>query len=239
MLIRCSSIGKIMGAARSIPDDAPAEILAITKKTKRTDEEKLALEQYKDGILSETAKSYLNALAKEHVYQYRKDLDIKIFAKGRECEEALIDMANRVFGMFITKNEERRSDEFITGEPDLILESENAIWDIKNAWSLDTFPATPEEAHNDDYEWQLRGYMRLFNKEHARIVYGLVSTPEHLCRYEQRDLHEVNHIPENMRITVCDYTRDLELEAKMLKKVKQAQVYIDQQIERIKSAHNF
>lgn len=235
--LRCSSIGKIMGTAKSVPDDAPEEILAISRKTKRSDEEKAALEAYKDSILSETAKSYLNSLAKEGVYQYRKELDICMFAKGKECEETLIDMANRVFGMFLVKNTERRSDEFITGEPDLVLD--DAIWDIKNAWSLDTFPPTPAEAHNDDYEWQLRGYMRLFDKPYARIVYGLVNTPEHLRRYEQADLHEVSHIPENMRITVCDYKRDSKLEEKMIQKVVAAQAYIQRQTELILGSHTF
>jgi hypothetical protein len=238
-LIRCSSIGQIMGTPRSIPSDAPANIKAIVKKNNRTDEEKIILEQYKESCLSETAKSYLNKLAKEFVYSYRKDLEMRYLEKGKECEQDLIDLANMVFGLFLEKNSERRSTDLITGEPDLILDEHNAIWDIKNAWSLDTFPATPEEAHNDDYEWQLRGYLHLFDKQYARVVYGLVNTPEHLIRYEQRDLHIVSHLPANMRITVCDYVRDMKLEQKMLEKCRKAQDYIAEQIKRIQAEHNF
>jgi hypothetical protein len=236
-LIRCSSIGQIMGAAQSIPDDAPEHIKAIAASKKRTDDDKKTLEEYKNSILSASAKSYLNKLAKEAVYNYRKHLEIKYFKKGIACEDDLIDLANRVFFMFLSKNKERRSNELITGEPDLILD--DAIWDVKNAWSLDTFPVTPEEAHNPDYEWQLRGYLHLFDKQHARIVYGLVDTPEELYRYEQADLHIVSHLPPNMRITVCDYVRDMEKERLMLIKLEKAQQYIIDQMARIQAAHNY
>lgn len=236
-LIRCSSIGKIMGAAQSIPDDAPENIKAIAASKKRTDEEKATLEEYKNSILSATAKSYLNTVAKELVYAYHKQLEIKYFKKGIQCEDDLIDLANHVFHMFLSKNTTRRSTDLITGEPDLILD--DAIWDVKNAWSLDTFPVTPEEAHNPDYEWQLRGYFYLYDKQYGRIVYGLVDTPEELYRYEQADLHIVSHLPKNMRITVCDYVRDMEKERLMLVKAEKAQQYIIDQIERIKNAHNF
>jgi len=226
-----------MGAAQSIPEDAPAHIRAIADSKKRTDEEKRTIELYKQTILSASAKTYLNGLAKEIIYCYRKNLEIKYFKKGIECEQSLIDLVNQVFGMFLEKHTERRSDEFITGEPDLLLE--DTVIDVKNAWSLDTFPVTPEEAHSDEYEWQIRGYLRLFNKQYGRVIYGLVDTPEDLIRYEQEDLHRVSHFPQNMRLTVCEYIRDMQKESFMIEKVKAAQQYMLEQVERINAAHRF
>lgn len=236
-LIRCSSIGKIMTSAQSMPDDAPVNILEIKRKTKRTDEEKATFEAFKESILSETAKTYLTGLAKEQVYSYRGELNTKIFEKGKRCEQEAIDLINSVYFMDLEKNIERRNNGIITGEPDLIIE--DTIWDVKNAWSIETFPSLPEDAHNSDYEWQIRGYLCLFDKQFGGIRYCFVDTPEELCRYEPQQLHQARHIPTPMRVTPVDYVRDMVLEAKMLAKCKLAQQYIESQIERIKAAHIF
>lgn len=238
-LIRCSSIGKIMTTAQSVPDDAPENILAIKKKTKRTGEEKATYEAYKESILSETAKTYLKGLAQEQVYGYRDEVNTRIFEKGKRCEQDAIDLINSVFFTDMQKNVERRDNGIITGEPDLISPCGKKGYDVKNAWSLSTFPSLPEDAHDDNYEWQLRGYACLFGWEEFGIRYCIASTPDDLCQYEPAHLHNVSHIPMHMRVTCIDYKRDLALENKMLAKCKAAQAYIEEQIKRIKAAHQY
>lgn len=188
------------------------------------------------GELSETAKSYCLELAKQHVYNYEVELDkVKVLQKGLQVEQDSIDLFNIVTGSFCVKNTQRFSTDLLTGEPDII--TEDCITDIKSAWSLATFPVLPDQAHSDLYEYQLRAYMHLADKPHATLAYCLVSTPEELCRYEDYRLHFVDEIPPEMRVTLVHYTRDMELEQKMLARAARAQAYTLELIEKIKAAH--
>lgn len=188
-------------------------------------------------VLSAGAKTYLNRLAKEHVYGYREKLDTKPIQKGLECEDASIELFNSVFFTDYVKNTERVKNEWLTGECD--IQGDDVIVDIKTPWSLATFPSTPEDGENPDYEWQLRAYMMLYEKPRAVLAYCLVDTPERLMAYEDEAVHRVSHLPAAMRVTVLHFDRDAEKEAQMIEKCKAAQVYIEQQIERIKNAHKF
>lgn len=212
IILRPSSIGQIMGEPRS----------------------KAAKEA---GELSETAKTYLNQLAKEQVYGYRKQIDNKYMQKGRMVEDDSISLFNLVFGTDYEKHVGRIETDLLSGECD--IKGDDLIIDIKSSWSLDTFPATPEDGKNDDYEWQGRAYMHLYDKPKFDLAYCLVSTPDELCKYESPDAHCVDHIPVNMRVTVLHFDRDMALEQKMLDRARRAQQYVLQQIERIKSAHQF
>ena len=216
-LIRASFVGKIM-AEPKIKADKEA------------------------GNLSEGAKTALNKLAKEIVYDYRAELNTKPIKKGLQCEQDSIDLFNRVFFTFHEKNETRISNELMTGECDIL--ADDVIIDIKSSYSLDTFPAvapydTVEKMRSDDYYWQGVMYMYLYDKPRYEVAYCMVDTPEEFCQYEQTALHCVSHISENMRVTVWRFDRNLDDEAKMIEKCKKAQAYIVEQIQRIKDAHNF
>jgi hypothetical protein len=110
-----------------------------------------------------------------------------------------------------SKNTERLTNEWLTGEADIVLD--DRIIDIKTSWSLETFPATLEEAINKDYEWQLRAYLMLYDKPLAHLCYCMVSThPSLLNEWENLSLHQVDHIDASKRITSILFERDLELE---------------------------
>ena len=85
--------------------------------------------------------------------------------------------------MLFIKNKERKSNEFITGEPD---NTQGKIRDIKSSWSLSTFPMHDDRLTNIDYWWQLQGYMELFDLEESELIYCLVDTPEELINDEMR-----------------------------------------------------
>ena len=205
MLIRCSSLAKIM----------------TEPKTKA------------EGVLSKGAKTYLTGLAKEVVYGYREEISSKAMEKGTRCEQDSIDLYNQVFFSSLTKNAERRSNDCITGEPDLIGKDFGV--DIKTAWSLCTFPALPDDM--PDYEWQARGYMCLFDLPRWDIAYCMIDTPDDLIGYEQYGIHKVSEIDPHLRVTVVSYLRDPEKESRMLDKARAAQLYIAETIERIKTIH--
>ena len=165
----------------------------------------------KSELLSETTKSYIRSVAKQDFYGYNLELNNKYILKGINQEDDSINLLNSVNFTNYSKNTERLNNEWLTGEADIILD--DRIIDIKTSWSLETFPATLEEAINKDYEWQLRAYMMLYDKNYASLVYCMVSTdPSLLNEWENLSLHQVDHIDPSKRITSILFERDLELE---------------------------
>lgn len=185
----------------------------------------------KSEVLSETAKSYIKQMAKEDFYGYYSELDNKYINKGKQCEQDSINLLNLVNFTSYTKNEQRINNEVLTGEADIV--AENEIIDIKTSWSLDTFPALPEDINAKDYEMQLRGYMLLYNKDKASVVYCMVDTPEELRTWENAQLHEVSHIAPEKRVTAISFERDLEIEKQIIEKCTVAIEYYKEYINKL------
>ena len=182
----------------------------------------------KGEVLSQTAKSYIIQLAKENFYGYRTELNNKYVLKGLEQEQDSIDLLNAVRFENYVKNEERAENEYLTGSCDII--TDDLILDLKTSWSLDTFPATSYELKDlNDYEWQGRAYMYLYDRPTFELVYVMVSThPEFLSLYDPMDMHEVDHIDPAKRITSIRFERDKELEIRMEEKLLAASLFYEQ-----------
>ena len=187
-------------------------------------------------ILSVGAKTYLNKLAKESVYEYCPIIKSKYLDKGIICEDEAIRLYNEVHFTDLVKNTERRNNGLISGECDLYIPKKRGI-DIKCSWSLDTFPVMTEDCHDKDYEWQCRGYMMLFDVPVWDVAYCLVSTPDELIWEGEEDLHYVDHIDPQMRITCIRYERDLKLEDKIKEKATAAITYIAETKKKILLLH--
>lgn len=234
---RASSLGLIMSDAKTIDDRLMTpEIAAISRKTKKTDEEKAILQPLLEQSLSAGAKTEIEAMAKEYVYGYNEVISGKFMDKGLIVEDESIALYNSVFFTDYKKNTERRTNEWVTGECDIFTGSK--IIDIKSAWSLATFPARAAAGVDKNYEWQIRAYMMLWNVDQAEIAYCMVNTPDELIKYEQEELHYVDHIDEALRVTVVPYVRDMALEEKIKFKVEAARRYLTELVEEIKQQHN-
>ena len=190
------------------------------------------------GGLSVTAKTYLKSIAKKISYDYETELDIKSFAKGKACEDAGIGLINQVYFKNYKKHVGRIKTELMSGECDIFVPSV-LVRDVKNAWSLDTFPVLVEDAHTSDYEWQLRAYMHLYDVNQAYLDWVLIDTPDELIKWEPEHLHKVSHIDPCLRVTTVYYERDMELEEKMLNKCRAAQIYIEEVKKQILIDHNY
>ena len=192
-----------------------------------------------DG-LSVGAKTALNGMAKEMVYGFNEVINTKYFNKGLQCEDDAIDLYNNVFFTNYSKNAERKNTDILTGECDIIVPGKKII-DIKCAWSLPTFPATVDEvmatAKKAGYDYQGRVYMHLWDVDEFEVAYCMVSTPEDLRRYEQIELHEVDHIDPALRVTRVIIKRDKAIEEKMLAKVLVAREYLANQVALINLEH--
>lgn len=197
MLIRCSSLKLAMTEARA-----------------------------KNAGLSESAKKVVEDEIRALYFGVREKISNKFMQKGIDCEQQSIDLLNNVefrLSKPYTKNTERRSNDWITGECDIYDAETSLIRDIKTSWSLATFPLFATNA--DDYEWQMRGYMMLWDCDEASVDYCLVDTPEHLIGYEQRELHIVSHIEPEKRVKSFVYHRDLEKEERIKNKCEQLKEY--------------
>jgi len=185
----------------------------------------------KSESLSETAKSYIKQLAKENFYGYTSKVETKQMRKGTEYEMESIALVNSVwFGSNFVKNQLRETQGYLSGHPDII--TDDSIIDIKTSWSLETFPALAEDA--DSYEWQVRGYMHLFNKPRAFVIFCMIDTDDELLSdWDNRDIHKVSHIDPTKRITVIQYDRDDLLEELMLSRLRDASEFYSQYMQQL------
>ena len=242
---RCSSLHTLMTEPKAI-DPAllnTPELAVIAAKKVKTDEDKAILAPLFDGTLSAGAKSYIEDQAQEFVYGYTNEVSSKYTEKGTIVENESIALYNERFGTFYAKNRERRTNDFITGECDIY--TGDKIIDIKSSWSLATFPALSANAHKVEYEWQMRGYMWLWDCDEAEVAYCLVDTPGeligrehpylHTFSYALDDEHEPPKLP--LRITTIGYRRDRLLEEKIKRKVRAARLYLDTIVARIRAEH--
>ncbi len=221
-----SSIGKIMADAKSIdPVLLTPDLLEIYEKKKKTEEDQAILQPLWDKTLSAGAKTYLKSLAREIMYGFREEVDVKEMRKGIQCEGDSIALLNSVLFQKYTKHEGRVNTDLMSGECDIL--HQDYVRDIKTSWSLKTFPVLIEDAHDKDYEYQGRAYLHLYDRSVFHLDYCMVSTPDDLCKYEQIELHKVDHLDPRLRVTTVSYERDLEIEARMLVKCKAAQEYVE------------
>lgn len=209
ILFRCSSIGKLM----------------TEPKTKS------------EGLLSVGAKTYIRELALQDIYGIDFQISSKAMDKGIRMEGEAINLLNRVRGLYLAKNTERKSNGFITGEADLFDAPKKRGHDLKCSWSAQTFPGWEIDCHDKLYEWQMRGYMWLWDAQEWDVNYALLDTPEDLIGYEPLSIHVVSHIPEHMRMTTWTIKRDEAKEAAMVEKVKAAREYFAEVVAEFDKQH--
>ena len=153
---RCSSIGKLMTEPKS-----------------------------KSEVLSVGAKTYIREIAAQEIFGVDFEVSAKVLEKGIEVEPASTDLLNRVRGLALEKNAERRSNDWITGECDLYDAQRRRGHDLKTSWSAATFPIAAVDCEDKLYEWQMRGYMALWDADEWEVNYAS-STPPRICAASSR-----------------------------------------------------
>lgn len=209
ILIRCSSLGKIM----------------TEPKTKT------------EGILSVGAKTYIRELAQQEILGVKFSFSSKETEKGIEVEDESIALLNRVRGLSLAKNTERKSNGLITGECDLYDAERKRGHDLKSSWSAKTFPGWVVDCEDKLYEWQMRGYMLLWDADEWEVNFVLLDTPERLIGFEPLAMHVVSHIPEHMRLTSWTIQRDFAKERAITEKVEAAREYYAKVVQEFDQIH--
>lgn len=137
------------------------------------------------GNLSEGAKTYLLEMMVELRTGAKKEIDTKYTKKGILMEETAIELYNTYcFGNY-TKNTESAENEYLTGTCDI---NSDKIIDIKCSYDAFTFFKHKDGKLDDVYDWQLQGYMDLYQREEATLVYVLCDTPEDIIDDEIKKL---------------------------------------------------
>lgn len=222
--IRCSKIGDIIGTGKKHP-------------------------------LTQTAMSYCKKWLKEQLYSRHSEFRSKYTDKGHIVEDESIDFIGEQLGLgFLLKNDKQFENDYFTGEPDVIPPNIDLVIDAKNSWSWETFPLFESDIPTSDYYWQLQGYMSLTARHHAKLIYILSDTPQHLIErearrycydngFEELDIDIYNKfladmtypdVPNNLKLKVFDVERNDEDIALAEKKVIECREYIKTLIKQIK-----
>jgi len=195
------------------------------------------------GNLSEGAKTYIESIWLNKKYGYKELVQTDEIMKGVITEPISIELSDIVLGnQNRTKNDEHFSNEFIDGEPDVLLE--DAVEDVKGSWTIKTFF---ESELTTKYEWQLRGYMWLTGIKKARLIYCLNDTPEGIIdalkyrnqyKYSGEALirankqidknHLYSHLPPSERVKVFEVEHSDEKIEFLKTKIEKAREYYSQ-----------
>lgn len=210
-LARCSAIGSIMSepqkkSPKAIYLDHMDTIKAKELKESETKNKETqtyyklvleieALKEKTDVLKLNSEKIHLSATCIAHVHSWIKsqpefygksnNFRSKYTDKGNRCETDSIKLAADYYGWGkVEKNETRLSNDFLTGECDVLLPE--SVEDIKNSWSEKTFPLFATEIPIDGYGWQGQGYCELYERPKFGLVYTLMDAPEYMIMREAK-----------------------------------------------------
>lgn len=202
-MIRCSSAGKIC-TNRPTFDEAAMMVAADKVKAKiGEDYDPLKMEEYaktkgvmtiakevlkhmenhkavQEDPLPDGAKSYLQERWLELNMEF---MDVSMVSgntatrKGNLVEDDAISMVGTLYNLDITKNEERITKGFLTGECDVIYQTptHKIIRDNKSPETWKTFRA--KTGISPEYYWQLISYCHQYGAKEAYLDYTLMPDP--------------------------------------------------------------
>lgn len=138
------------------------------------------------GLLSKTAQRHLLDVYIAEKYGRKRDIQTKQMKKGVEVEDESILLLNKYWNTNYEKNQDRYTNGFITGHPD-ILDNDKVV-DIKSSYDLWTFLGNLPDKLDNLYYWQLMSYMWLTGATKGHIAYCLSNTPFGIVEQEKRYL---------------------------------------------------
>lgn len=202
------------------------------------------------GNLSATAKTHLKQVYIREKYGRSKDIQTRAMTKGLECEDDSIFMLSKYHGELYQKNEERFTNQYITGLPDII--TTDAIIDVKTCQDIWTFHDKVGEPIPDLYYAQIQAYMWLLGLSKGQIAYCLTDatpqmvmdeqlyafrkgqyvtelSPEYVQKCEEIEkAMTYQDIPLSEKIWVVNVELDQEFIEKIPQKVEKARQYLEE-----------
>jgi len=180
----------------------------------------------KSGNLPVTCQTFL----KEWYSDDREPIHSKYLDKGNWVENDLIDfMAEQLGYGMADKNQETRQDEYFIGTCDVVVS--DTVIDVKAPWNKKTLQDNCCNM-DEDYQYQLRGYMRLWDKPNAILFYGLMDTPPE-TNYDREVIY--SDMPDTDRWIAFKIKRDLETEQAIIDRVIKCREWLKEYDELIQS----
>lgn len=192
----------------------------------------------------DTVKSMIKRQVIFDVFGYRKSTDNQYTDKGKILEDDAIRAVGLLTGTMPIKNTERRNNQWIQGECDVLTPT--ALRDIKCSWSMDTHPWFIEDAEAKvkecGYDWQGQGYMWLWDREVHYVDFVLLPTPSTLLKPwddEIEHIDMVQAIPLQHRITTVKIERDESMQEAIKARMAQAIPYYVDRYNELAEKHRF
>lgn len=189
----------------------------------------------KGAVLSDTAKTEIRTQAKEDLFTFRAFQGNQYTRKGNMLEDMAIEMSGKMRFRKYQKHVGRVQNDLITGECDILDLNNKLIIDTKCCWDIGTHPFFQDEAEEKakkaGYDWQMQGYMWLYDSEQAFIDFWLFPCPVELTNdWDDRDqlIDLVERIDIRERLTTVVYQRDESMIQKIKDKIPHAQEYYKQ-----------
>ena len=200
-LIRCSCIGKIMAEGRgtSLTEKQAEMIEDLSKKESLTPKQQETLDSLiakrnAPPSLGDTCISYLKEVyiwekyGKEPIGGAERS---KYTMKGKLVEDESIGILSRIDSQAYEKNTIRFKNDYLTGEPDIIVSNDgipSKIIDIKSSYDFATLLANIGSPLNPLYKYQVQGYMALTGALEAEVCYVLVNMPTEIVSAEKKKI---------------------------------------------------
>lgn len=185
------------GRGSVLTEKQAVELERLQSLEKRTDKQEETLQvllEKRDATpsLSDTCKSYLKEVYM--YYKYGKESvggseRSRYTIKGRSVEDESIMLLSRLDGIHYEKNQHRFQNQYLTGEPDIIVSSHDGntekIIDIKSSWDGNSLLSNIGSPLNPLYFYQVQGYMALTGAKSAEVAYVLVNMPQEIINGEK------------------------------------------------------
>lgn len=176
--------------------------------------------------------SYLENELSKLILEWEDEMDFRTLQKGLMVEDQSIELYNDVFFTNYVKNTERKTTAYLTGECDIDDEDSSLILDIKSAFSKKSFPMVLHLTGRKGYEWQLRSYMHLWDRNKAQLAYCLVNTPYELIGNDPENWHIVDSINPVFRVSTINLKRDSTKEAQLLDRIRISQDWMNEALDK-------
>lgn len=217
------------------------ELLGKIKLTEKQAEKRDELIAKRDQPveLSAGAKTLIEDCIDRIVYQYEEDFSNPKTEKGWAVEDDSIELYNSLYFTSYSKLNEgdkhySLSYDILGGHPDIVDCERRKVIDIKSSWTKKTFPKTPEKAYDTGYQWQVKLYLYMLSKitgeewRHGEVAHALVTTPENIKpEWENDTLHYVDHLPDNLRLTIVPVELTDDDILKIDRRIKSAKEYAE------------
>lgn len=222
--VRSSSCHPLFSGKRGgLTDKQKEKLDGLKMKIKLTDKqaedrdelEKKAEMSYE---LSDGAKTYIEDMIDEMVYDYRVTVSTREMTKGTMVEDESINVYNRVMFTDYEKLMPIDKHGFLsygisTGHPDIVDPTLRKVIDIKSPWSKKTMPKSDVKAlkkvKESGYDWQVKHYLYMLEKttgqkwRDGEVAFVLSNTPEELIPDNETDvLHYMDELSDNLRVTI-------------------------------------